>query len=312
MTLTAIPVAVPPAVAAETPTTLADANAAMDANLGSLNQQAAGLGGQIGEVNGVISKLEAEHGALVPVLAQKQQLLKDTIKQAYVAGEPSSLEVIASNKTFSGVVGQQHYRDQIGEKTQRAADELEATKKQLDEKLAEANKKRDGLVALKADMDEKVATAEAQAAAKAALAALTQNKEAEYQRMMASQRAEESATLVAAAASPAPSARPSPSGTPRPVRGNNPYPYGQCTWYVYDQTGRGQMGNAGSWQPTSSTPGVGKIMIWRSGEQGASGAGHVGVVIGVSGNTVTIRHMNWGGGPGVVTTGTFQSTGKFY
>lgn len=100
------------------------------------------------------------------------------------------------------------------------------------------------------------------------------------------------------------SAAPSVSG--------NIYPYGQCTWYAFSVTGRGQNGNAGTWRPSSSTPAVGKIMIWRPGQQGASGAGHVGVVIAVNGNSITIRHMNWGGGFGQVTTGTFQSTGLFY
>lgn len=319
--LTIAPVAVPTAVATETAPTLATANASMDANLNSLNQQAGDLNGQIGEVNGVIGQLEAEYAALVPVLAQKQALLKETVKEAYIAGEPSSLEVVASNQTFSGVVAQQHYRDQIGSKTQKAAEDLEATKQQLNQKLAEAGKKRDSLTALKVDLDEKLATAQAQAQAKAALAVATQNKEEEFQKMMQEQRSQEAAALVGAAspAPPAPSARPSAGPTPSSgggsvssVRGgSNPYPYGQCTWLVYDMTGRGQNGNAGTWRPTSSTPAVGKIMIWRAGEAGATGAGHVAVVVGVNGNQVTVREMNWNGW-GVVSTRTTASTGKFY
>jgi surface antigen len=299
-----------PAVAAELPGTLAEANAAIDQNVGSLNQQASDLGGQISEVSGTIGQLQSEHDALVPVLAHKKDLLKQAVKDSYIAGDPTEVEVLASNGTFSGVVGQQHYRDEISSKTKRAALEVTVVEHQLQEKLDAAKEKRDGLVALKGDLDNKIATAEAQAAAKEALARATQNKEAEYQKLLQSQKQQETAAIAA------PSAAPSASPNSGPVvgvshRSGNPYPFGQCTWYVYDATGRGQNGNAGSWRATSSTPGVGKIMIWRPGEQGASGAGHVGVVVGVSGNTVTIRHMNWNGF-GVVSTGTFQSTGKFY
>lgn len=312
------PVQTPAAQAAELPDNLASANAAMDSNLNSLNSQAAGLTGQIGEVNGVIGKLETEYAALVPQLQQKQATLRQTIRQAYVAGNPSSVEVLAGNSTISGAVGQQHYRDEISQKTQKAASELNETRKQLDSKLAEAKEKRDGLVSLQGQLTEKIETAQAQAAAKAALVQATQNKEEEYQKLRAAEQQTELAAVAAAtpAASPVVSAAPrpaSPPPAPRPIngRGGNPYPWGQCTWYVYDQTGRGQNGNAGTWSPTSSTPAVGKIMIWRPGEQGARSAGHVGVVVAVSGNNVTVRHMNWDGF-GVVSTGTFRSTGKFY
>ena len=303
--------AAPVAQATETATSLAAANAAMDANLSSLNSQAADLGGQIGEVNGTIAKLEAEHAALLPQLAAKKELLRQTIRESYIAGTVSEVEVLASNKSFSGAVNQQQYRAELGEKTKAVSDELLALKGQIDAKLAEANQKRDGLVALKGQLDEKIATAQAQAEAKRQLAIITQNKESEYQRLVAAQASSDAAAVVARpSASPA-AGSPSGGGNPGFSGRSNPYPYGQCTWYVYDQTGRGQNGNAGTWRATSSTPGVGKIMIWRAGEQGAGSAGHVGVVIGVNGNTVTIRHMNWNGW-GVVSTGTFQSTGKFF
>lgn len=282
--------------------------AAVDGNLSSLQQQAGSLSGQIGQVDGQIAQLETEQAQLAAKLQQKKALLNQTIREAYVAGEPSSVEVIASNQSFSGVVGQQHYRDQVSDKTAKAAKDVAETQDQIDQKVSAAKEKRDGLVAMKSSLDEKVATAQAQEAAKAALAA---QSEADFKKAQEAIKQEQASGAIATA----PSSRPGGGGS-GPVQGigggRNPYPFGQCTYYVYSVTGRGQNGNAGTWRPTSSTPAVGKIMIWRAGEQGASGAGHVGYVYGVSGNTVMIRHMNWGGGPGVVTTGTFQSTGKFY
>lgn len=79
-----------------------------------------------------------------------------------------------------------------------------------------------------------------------------------------------------------------------------------CVACVKAMTGRGQNGNAGSWRATSSTPAVGKIMIFRPGQQGASSAGHVGLVVGVHGNKVSLRHCNW---PGQTE---FYSTGLFF
>lgn len=317
--LTTTPLITPTAEAVSPTNTLANAVASMDANLSSLSQQANELTGQAAEVSGTISRLQAERAALEPVLAAKRALLNETIRESYLAGQPSSLEVLVSNKTVAGAVSQQQYRDEVSNKSKKASEELAATRKQLNDKIAEAEQKQAGLLALQGQLQEKIDTAQAQVAAKAELDRITQGKEAEYQKIVTAAQQEDAAALVG---SPAPTASARPSAAPgnggnnvtynRGNRANNPYPYGQCTWYVYDQTGRGQSGNAGSWRPTSSTPAVGKIMIWRAGEQGAGSAGHVGIVIGVSGNSVTVRHMNWGGGPGVVTTGTFSSTGKFF
>lgn len=326
MLTSVIPVAPGQADAVSQPDTLASANARMDANLSSLQQQAGSISQQSAEVAGQVADLQNQYNTLVPKLDQKQVLLKQAIHDAYVTGEPGTLEVLASNSTFSGVLGQQNYREQIGAKTKKAAEELSETKQQVSQKLNDAKEKQEGLGALQASLQDKIVTAESQAAAKQALAEATQGKEEEYQKMVAAAAVETAAAAIntPASAAPSPSTRPGvvsppPSAPPAnsgggSVRsgGNNPYPYGQCTWYVYNQTGRGQNGNAGSWQPTSSNPAVGKIMIWRSGEMGASGAGHVGVVTGVSGNMVTVREMNWNGGPGVVSTHTQPSTGKFY
>lgn len=82
---------------------------------------------------------------------------------------------------------------------------------------------------------------------------------------------------------------------------------GNCVVCVKAMTGRSQGGNAGTWRPTSSVPWIGAIMIFRPGEQGASGAGHVGVVVGIHGNKISVAHCNWGGGQTE-----FYSTGKFF
>lgn len=302
--------------AAENSATLAGQLTAIDGNLNNLNGQIGETQGQVAETNGKITSLDAAIAAKQQELAAKQALLKEAVVQSYQAEKTSSLEVLAANSTLSSVMGQQHYRSEIADKTKKAAEAVEQVKQSITEQRNELSKKRDGLVALESQLTTNRDTVQAQASAKLALLEVTKGEEASYQQLVAAEKLKEQEAAISSTSTSVPTSAPSapPSGPPSSFGGggNNPYPFGQCTWYVYSATGRGQNGNAGTWRPTSSTPGVGKIMIWRPGQGGASGAGHVGVVIGVSGNMVTIRHMNWGGAFGQVTTGNFPSTGMFY
>lgn len=82
-------------------------------------------------------------------------------------------------------------------------------------------------------------------------------------------------------------------------------PGNNCVTFVRLFTGRAQNGNAGTWQATSSTPAIGKIMIFRPGQQGAGRQGHVGVVVGIGGNTIYLAHANFPGRTAFVSTGMF-------
>ena len=80
----------------------------------------------------------------------------------------------------------------------------------------------------------------------------------------------------------------------------NTYSRGYCTWYVKNTLGwvPNGWGNANTWASrarsqgytVSSTPVVGAVAQTSSG-----GLGHVAVVTGVSGNSVTITEMNYTG-----------------
>ncbi len=276
--------------------------AKIDANLNSLNTQAEELGGQVTGLNAEIGELEAEYQKLVPEKERKQALLNETIKESYVTGDESAVEVLASEATFSEVVSKQHYHEEIQVKTDRAAQELEEITQQIEEKLGAAKEKRQGLLTLKGQLDERIATAEAQEEAKRAAEALSEEQ---------FQQAQEANTQTQAEgiAQSSPSSSPG-SGSPQQISGgNNPYPWGQCTWYVYQATGRGQNGNAGSWGGGSSG-GPGSILIMPPGVNGAGSAGHVGVVVSVSGSGVTIRDSNWFG-LGVISTHTVPKSSSY-
>jgi surface antigen/LysM repeat protein len=76
------------------------------------------------------------------------------------------------------------------------------------------------------------------------------------------------------------------------------FPYGYCTWYVAQRRFVPWGGNAGTWiyhakaggYQTGKTPRVGAIIVTAE-----SWWGHVGVVEGVSGGSVTISEMNYKG-----------------
>lgn len=98
---------------------------------------------------------------------------------------------------------------------------------------------------------------------------------------------------------------------------SNPYPWGQCTWGVWEYFG-GRIptyaGNAGDWVVyANSGPAVGTIAVFPPGNQGAGGVGHVAVVTAVNGNKLTISETNFsgpnGGGLGIRTTREVSAAG---
>ena len=99
-----------------------------------------------------------------------------------------------------------------------------------------------------------------------------------------------SSAAVNSAASVSKTAKQAPAGY---------YQWGWCTYGAWQMTGwAGAWGDAKFWDDNarrdghvvSSTPAVGAIFVDNSGHYG-----HVGVVVGVSGDTVTVRDMNYSG-----------------
>ena len=110
-----------------------------------------------------------------------------------------------------------------------------------------------------------------------------------------------------------------PASSNGSVGNNNPFPYGQCTYWADERyhTLHGVyvpwMNNANAWQWTtranqyrwnvSSTPTIGAIINLQGGVQGASGYGHVAVVERiVDSSHVLTSNMNWGEGASVTYT----------
>lgn len=102
-----------------------------------------------------------------------------------------------------------------------------------------------------------------------------------------------------------------------PSNAVNPYPWGQCTWGVWEYFG-GKVptyaGNASDWVVyANSGPAVGTIAVFPAGNQGAGGLGHVAVVTAVNGDKLTVSETNFsgpnGGGLGIRTTREVSAAG---
>jgi len=89
-----------------------------------------------------------------------------------------------------------------------------------------------------------------------------------------------------------------PSIIDRNPKGGHVFPYGYCTWYVAQNKYIPWGGNAGTWlyhakaygASTGKTPKKGAIIVTNE-----SWYGHVGIVTNVSGDSVTIKEMNYSG-----------------
>ena len=89
-----------------------------------------------------------------------------------------------------------------------------------------------------------------------------------------------------------------PSIIDKNPKGGHSFPYGYCTWYVAQNKYVPWGGNAGTWlyhakaygASTGKTPKKGAIIVTNE-----SWYGHVGIVTNVSGDSVTIKEMNYAG-----------------
>lgn len=63
--------------------------------------------------------------------------------------------------------------------------------------------------------------------------------------------------------------------------------------------------------PASASAEVGDVAVWSSDFPGLDGSGHIAVVTGVSGNTVSILQQNGAGSPGRVSAGSFPSGDRY-
>lgn len=275
-------------------------------NLAALQEQSAELASQISDVDAKIAELELEYSELQDRNKELIANILDLMRRESILDRSSTdLDALVSSQSLSKIFQSETYKDAVGDELDAQYQEFLENEDKLNEAIEEAKESRQGLLELKSQHDQRQATMEAQAEAKRAAEQL----EAEECRAAKEAEAQEVTSGVAENATLAQSGGSAPSFSG--ASGENPFPWGQCTYYVASQRGGWQLGNAGTWQPNSSAPGIGKIMIMRPYFGGANtSAGHVGIVVDIKGNQIKLQHMNWKG-LGVVSTDWVPNSGLF-
>lgn len=308
----------------------------------TLESQLAKLNNQRDRLQAQIDKNQLKHDKLVDKIAQAEddiqsnkQALGITLRDYYLEGETSTLELLASSDNIAEFVDKQAYRESIQKSLSQTVKKIEALKQQLEEDKQEVKVVLD-------DMNKQKKALVAKENEKQQLISETRGRESAFRKLIKKQnsqisklRAQQVAAMNAAngpgrwAGS---SAYPWPNASmnyndycvyPDGSSGSDDwgYCYRQCTSYVawkLASDGRGNsnfsgLGNAANWG--SSGRGVsarnvaaGDIIIWYVGYYG-----HVMYVDSVSGQTVNFSEYNanppWGGtfSQGAITKGEIAS-----
>lgn len=272
--------------------------------------------GQIDETNKQLDKLASEIKQTEKEIEDNQEALGILLKEIYLASQITPLERLASSKTITDYINEETQRDSMRRSLVTKVDEIEAHKKQLEEKkkeseqvLAKQQVQRDEVLAKEAEKNKILAETQGQEDNYRALAEKNNNKVRELEQ----QQAEEMRRQAAQSGFNVPTGVLGGGGYPgkwayAPL---NAYtdPWGlytrQCVsyaaWKVWS-TGRfvphfGGMGNANQWPattarhgiPNGTTPKEGSVAVWYVGQYG-----HVMYVEKVNGDgTMWVSDYNW-------------------
>lgn len=309
----------------------------LEAKVDAYQGEAAKLAKEAGNLESIIAKLDAQQAAmqtridlseakrakLVREIAENQKRLDlqrkafaDTLRDSYVDGTPSTIEILASSKTVGDYIDKQQYRDSLNSQIQNTI----STIKELKEKLSAQKKEVERVIA---DQKSQKATLAAKEAERAQILALTRGKQANYNRLVkqtqgeiaqkkAAQQAYFDRLGIGQGAQYGSSSYPWPNA---PMNYNDycVYPDGkigaddwgyclrQCVSYVawkLATDGRGNsgfsgLGHANGWVGAGSAVGAsdvkaGDVVVLYS----PGGYGHVMYVDRVNGSNVVISQMN--------------------
>ena len=291
--------------------------------INKLNAQIASIQAQISINQAKQNDLQAQIVAAQEKLDYEKQLLGDTLKAMYVAGQMSTVEMLATSKDLSTYVDAATYSNAVQNKIQQTLAEiaelqhqLSAQKAQVDQLLATEQTQQAQLAAAQAQQQQLLAYNQSQQAAYNTQVAQNQSK---LEALIAAQRAANNLSAAyyfirfpgAIQRDPINGSYPyagypfSMSTAPGCVDGDGPDQWGYCTrqcvsyaaWAV-SYSGRGApyfWGNAKDWVgaarsagiPVYTTPEPGDVAISTAGTWG-----HAMYVEQVSGNQIYVSQYN--------------------
>ena len=291
-----------------------------------LAQQAQGVQGEIDALASQIANIQAQIDvntarqndlnnqidAAQKKLVEQKDLLSANIRQMYIEGDISPLEMIASSKNLSDFVDQQEYRDRIKTNIVSTMDEIQTLKLQLDDQQKEVTQILDTQKSLRDSLDQKNADASAKLGSinqtKAGFDAQVQSQSAAIASLKAQQRAANSRLGgTAIPGDPAKGGYPAKwANAPQDSLADNWGMYNRecvsyAAWRVYSSGKKmpywGGRGNAKEWPgnavaagiPVDGNPQAGDVAISTGGYYG-----HAMYVEAVSGGRIYVSQYNYG------------------
>lgn len=260
------------------------------------------LNSEITDINNRVAAAEAE-------LKDARNKLSEIIRVMYEDGQVSQIELVAMSNNFSDFLNRTEYIEQIQLKIKDSADKIIALKNELENKKKTLEEKKTAQLDLKKKQVEQRSVLDNQRYSKNLVLQKTKGQEGAYQGLM-KELYSERVKLA------------SQNGEVIGGGGSGGYPYAgscgrvdpwlfytcQCTSYAawsWNASGkhwtntRPGNGDAYNWPALASdqgysvsySPSVGAIAVWPL--TGVTPYGHVAIVTGVSGSTMSVNEYNW-------------------
>ena len=277
---------------------------ALAAQISSLQTNIVNTQNQIDALQQQIDQAQAQ-------LDQQKTILGDNIREMYLEGDISTLEMLASSKDLSDFVNKQEYRNSVSNKVKSTVDKINALKAQLTKQQHE----QQGLLA---DLQAQQSQLQSQENQQAQLLSYTEEQKASYDQQISSNNSQIMSLRAQQAALNRQLGGVPTAGDP----GHGGYPaiwnnsaqdsmidnWGmfnrECVsytaWKVYQTYGYmpywGGSGNANQWPgdaqragiPIGTVPKVHSVAIWNVGA-----FGHAMWVEAVNGNTIYVSQYNY-------------------
>lgn len=256
-----------------------------------LSQQINSLQNSIVNTQSQIDQLQQEISVAEAQLAQQKQVLGDNIREMYLEGDISTLEILASSKNLSDYVNKQEYRNSVAAKVKNTLDQINALKAKLQDQQAQQK-------ALLANLQTQQSQLQSQQDQQTQLLNYTEAQKATYDQQIqsnnsqiASLRAQQAAAMAARFGG-GPGSGPTCGGGYPSAWCNAPQDSLVDSWGMYNRECVSYaawamavkyghyvpygMGNANQWPgaaasygiPEGSTPRVGSVAIWYVGAFG--------------------------------------------
>lgn len=295
--------------------TLSGEVAAFDSQIGSIQSQINGTDADLTKTQNEITSTNNQIKQAEIDLAKTKDQLREYIRTMYEEGQVSNIELIAKSKNFSEFVDRNEYMVTMQLKIKGTSDKIVTLKAELEKKKKSLEGKKAKIEQLRQDQAWQRSALDGQRAGKNSLLQKTKGDEKAYQGTLNNLY-----TLRASLSAGNNETVSTGGGGGYPYSGSNPngidpwgFYYRQCTsfaaWHsatygpvpgsVLSDWGHSHTANGGDWgnlgsshgRSVSTTPSMGAIMSFPY--QYGLPYGHVAIVTGISGGTVSVAEYNW-------------------